>query len=241
MIYIIGIGPGGSAQYMSARAVELCRQVDEAIYVGEMIGPQIRGMFPPDILTTGRIPLEEVSRRLEVAAEQGKKLAILVPGDPSLYSGQHGREKSVGQYIRWLRTKGVPFEIVPGISSWMALCAVAGIDMTEFGTSQVILVLSLERIRDVSADKKLDWEALGRACEKKPALVLFQSYAERASLPAFLGNIYPPESEVIVGYKVSWPDEKILRMPLSSFVQQQLGDELAKHSMIIILPPIPTL
>ena len=240
MIYIIGIGPGGSAQYLSVRAADLCRQVDEAIYVGEMIGPQIKAMFPPDKLTVGRIPMAEVSHRLEVAIGQGKNIAILVPGDPSLYSGQHEREKSVGQYVESLRAKGVPFEVVPGISSWMALCAAAGVDMTELGTSQAILVLSLERMLTVSADKKLDWTALGEACKKRPALVLFQSYAERASLPAFLSGFYPPDSEVIVGYKVSWPDERILRMPLSSFAQQQLGDDLAKHSTIIILPPKPT-
>lgn len=144
MIYVIGIGPGGSAQYLTTRAAELCRQVDEAIYVGEMIGPQIKAIFPSDKLTVGRIPLEQVSRRLDDAAKEGKSLAILVPGDPSLYSGQHEREKSVGQYVDWLRAKGVPFEIVPGISSWMALCAAAGVDMTEFGTSQAIMVISLD-------------------------------------------------------------------------------------------------
>ena len=241
MIYVIGIGPGGSAQYLTTRAAELCRQVDEAIYVGEMIGPQIKAIFPSDKLTVGRIPLEQVSRRLDDAAKEGKSLAILVPGDPSLYSGQHEREKSVGQYVDWLRAKGVPFEIVPGISSWMALCAAAGVDMTEFGTSQAIMVISLERMLTVSAEKRLDWEALGKACEKRPALVLFQSYSERATLPAFLTKYYHPESEVIVGYKVSWQDERILRMSLADFAQQQLGDDLAKHSIIIILPLKPSL
>ena len=240
MIYIIGIGPGGSTQYLSTRAAELCRRVDEAIYVGKMIGPQIKDLFPPGKLTDGRIPLDEVSHRLEAAVEQGKNLAILVPGDPSLYSGQHDRERSVGQYVAWLRAKGVPFEVVPGISSWMALCAAAGIDMTEFGTSQAIVVISLERMLTVSAEKKLNWEMLGKACEKRPALVLFQSYAERASLPAFLTRYYHPESEVVIGYKVSWPDERILRMPLSSFVLSPLGEDLARDSIIIILPAKPT-
>lgn len=240
MIYIIGIGPGGSTQYLSTRAAELCRQVDEAIYVGKMIGPQIKDLFPSGKLTDGRIPLEEVSRRLETAIEQGKNLAILVPGDPSLFSGQHERERSVGQYIAWLRAKGVPFEVVPGISSWMALCAAAGIDMTEFGTSQAVMVMSLERMLTVSAEKKLDWPALAKACEKLPALVLFQSYAARAPLSAFLAEHYPPESEVVVGYKVSWPDEKILRMSLSAFAKSQLGEDLARDSIIIILPAKPT-
>ncbi len=240
MIYIIGIGPGGSAKYLTARALEVISNVDEAIYVGQMIGPEIRDIFPADRLKVGQLPIPEVQDALQGAAANNRSLAILVPGDPALYSGQDKREKTLGEYVAWLRSEGLEFEIVPGISSWMALCASAGLDMTEFGTSQSTVVVSLERMRGVSADKTINWVALGKACESKPALVLFQSYAERAVLPDFLAKYYPPESEVIVGYKVSWPDEKILRMPLSSLAREKLGDNLSKHSIIIILPPKST-
>lgn len=237
MIYIIGIGPGGSPKYLTGRAIEVIGSVDEAIYVGEMIGPEIKRLFAGKNLTTGRLTVQEVGDRLESALNLGHDLAVLVPGDPCLYSGQEGRERTVGQYVEWLRSRRASFEVVPGISSWMALCASAGLDMTEFGTSQAVLVVSLERMLSVSADKKLDWNALGKGCVGKPALVLFQSYAQRAKLNDFLQKHYPLESEVILGYKVSWPEEKILRMPLSVFVRESLGDDLAKHSIIIILPP----
>ena len=207
--------------------------------MGEMIGPGIKGLFAGRSLTTGRLTITEVNGRLESALNAGRDLAILVPGDPCLYSGQDGRERTVGQYVEWLRSHRAEFEVIPGVSSWMALCASVGLDMTEFGTSQAVLVVSLERMLTVSADKKLDWDSLGQGCASMPALVLFQSYAERAALPAFLSKYYPPDSEVIVGYKVSWPDEKILRMPLSSFVRESLGDDLAKHSIIVILPKKP--
>lgn len=237
MIYIVGIGPGGSPKYLTSRAVEVIGSVGEAIYVGEMIGPAIKSLFEGRSLTTGRLTVAEVSERLESALNAGRDLAILVPGDPCLYSGQDKRERTVGQYVEWLRSKGAAFEVVPGVSSWMALCASAGLDMTEFGTSQAVLVVSLERMIAVSDTKTLAWGWLGNACEQMPALVLFQSYAERAALQTFLSKHYPPESEVILGFKVSWPEEKILRMPLSSFVTSELDDDLAKHSTIIILPP----
>ena len=239
MIYIIGIGPGGSPKYLTSRAGEVIGSVGEAIYVGEMIGPGIKGLFAGRSLTTGGLTITEVNGRLESALNAGRDLAILVPGDPCLYSGQDGRERTVGQYVEWLRSHRAEFEVIPGVSSWMALCASVGLDMTEFGTSQAVLVVSLERMLTVSADKKLDWDSLGQGCASMPALVLFQSYAERAALPAFLSKYYPPDSEVIVGYKVSWPDEKILRMPLFSFVRESLADDLAKHSIIVILPKKP--
>ena len=236
MIYIIGIGPGGSTKYLTARALEVFAKVDEALYVGEMIGPPIRNLFESGKLRAGRLTTDEVRAAMENAISAGRDLAILVPGDPSLYSGQHGREKSVGDYLAWLRSAKAKFEVIPGISSWMALCASAGVDMTDFGTSQAVLVVSLERMITVSANKTLDWASLGEACQSRPALVLFQSYAERASLPGVLSQHYPQETEVIVGYKISWPEESIHRMPLSAFSTAKLGEDLAKHSIIIILP-----
>ena len=53
MIYIIGIGPGGSPKYLTGRAIEAIVSVGEAIYVGEMIGPEIKGLFAGKNLTTG--------------------------------------------------------------------------------------------------------------------------------------------------------------------------------------------
>lgn len=192
MIYIIGIGPGGSPKYLTGRAIEAIGSVGEAIYVGEMIGSDIKRLFAGKNLTTGRLTIQEVGERLESAINARHDLAILVPGDPCLYSGQDGRERTVGQYVEWLRSRRVAFEVIPGISSWMALCASAGLDMTESGTSQAVLVVSLERMLSVSAEKNLDWDALGKGCAGKPALVLFQSYAQRAKLTDFLQKHYPP-------------------------------------------------
>jgi len=236
MIYIVGIGPGGSADYLSGRALTVVSLVDQAIYRGEMIGPEIRNLFAPGKLKVGRFAMDEVMADLEQAVTANRNLAILVPGDPSLYSGQDGQEKTVGQYLTWLRARGAAHEVVPGISSWMALCAKAGLDMTEFGSSQSVVVVSLERMATVGVSPNIDWEAIGEACRHKPTLVLFQSYAHRKELPAQLLRHYAPMSEVIIGFKVSWPEEKIVRMSLEAYAQDQLGAELAKHSIIIILP-----
>jgi precorrin-4 methylase len=61
MIYIIGIGPGGSPKYLTSRASEVICSVGEAIYVGEMIGPGIKGLFAGRNLTTGRTALAHSS------------------------------------------------------------------------------------------------------------------------------------------------------------------------------------
>lgn len=240
MIYIIGIGPGGSSSHLTSRALQVIPTLGAAVYVGEMIGPEIRSLFGPQKLKVGRLAVTEVQAYIMAAARSGSDFAVLVPGDPSLYSGQLGRELTVGQYVDWLRAKGVAFEIIPGVSSWMALCAAAGVDMTSFGGSQGIYVASLERMASVAADGKLDLGALDEVLRHRPTLVLFQSYALRAQLAALLLRHYPGDTQVVIGYKVSWPDQRILSMPLSAMDLAALGDDMARHSTILVLSQTET-
>ena len=240
MIYIIGIGPGGSSAYLTHRARQVIQSLNGAVYVGEMIGPEIRALFSPRKLKVGRIAETDVLEAIKGAVMSGVDFAVLVPGDPCLYSGQHGKERTVGQYIVWLRAMGIAFEVIPGISSWMALCASAGIDMTSFGGSQGIFVVSLERMASTASDGKLDLASLDESLIRRPSLVLFQSYGHRSELPAILRRHYPPDAEVIIGYKVSWPEERIIRMPLSAFDSSVLGDDLAKHSILLLLSKTET-
>jgi len=235
MIYIIGIGPGGSADYLTQRALNIIKDVDEAIYVGEMIGNEIRNLFSPVKLKVGRFTFEEVILSLSNSLSTNSNFAILVPGDPSLYSGQDGKERTVGEYVEWMKSKNTKFEVVPGVSSWMALCGKIGLDMTEFTSSQSILVLSLERLVSNSHNKNLDLSLLDKMLSTRPSLALYQSYKHRNELPNILARHYNPNSKVVVGYKVSWPDEKILQMSLSEFMKVELDDNLAKHSLILIL------
>jgi precorrin-4/cobalt-precorrin-4 C11-methyltransferase len=239
MIYIIGIGPGGSPDHLTSRARQVMSTLRGAVYVGEMIGPGIRSLLPPDRLRTGDIAASEVLASIRAAATAGSDFAVLVPGDPCLYSGQHGRELSVGQYVEWLRAEGIPFEVVPGISSWMALCAAAGVDMTSFGGSQGILVLSMERMASESGDGRLDTAKLEACLRHRPSLALFQSYACRFEVAELLRAHYPQDTEVILGYRVSWPGERILRMPLSALDPAALGDDMARHSTILVLSRPP--
>lgn len=235
MIYIIGIGPGGSAKYLSKHALEVIHTLDKAIYVGEMIGPEIRGLFSPDKLEVGRFTFEEVYNHLKKAFSSNSNFAILVPGDPSIYSGQDGRERTVAQYIELIKSSHCEFEIIPGVSSWMALCAKAGLDMTDFESSQAVMVISLERMVSTSTNKRLDIQSLNKILSNRPSLALFQSYAYRKELPQILTQYYNPDSKVIIGYKVSWPDERIIQMNLSDFTKVELDESLSKHSIILIL------
>lgn len=215
--------------------MQLAPSLHSAIYVGEMISPDVRSFFGGEKVKFGRIPEGEVLDHIRKADDTGGNLALLVPGDPCLYSGQQGRELTVGHYARLLSEQGIRFEVVPGISSWMALCAACAIDMTSPGLSQTIHLVSLERMRTQSPDGQLDIAALEKVFSTRPSLVLFQSYACRHELAPVLLSSYPASTRIVIGYKVSWPEERILRMRLSELDIDKLDDDMSKHSIIIVL------
>lgn len=242
MISIIGIGPGGSAASLTQEALEAIRSAESAIYVGEMIGAEIRSLVPPDRLRTGLISESEVLAALELAATSRSNFALLVPGDPSLYSGQRGRERSLGQYVEWLRSRGFVHRVLPGISSWQALCARIGLDMTDPSRSQSVFVTSVERLLAKQDMRQLATTSIESVLRLRPTLVLFQSYKAREEVLSLLRAHYPPTTEVVLGYKVSWHgEERIIRRTLAELDLAELGDEMLKHTLMVVLSEEPRL
>jgi len=236
MISIIGIGPGGSAASLTQEALDAIRSAEAGMYVGEMIGSEIKALFAPERLRTGRIPESDVLAALELAASLGTNFALLVPGDPSLYSGQRDRERSLGQYVEWLRSRGFAHRVLPGISSWQALCARIGLDMTDPSRSQSVFVTSVERLLAKQDSQQLASTSIESVLRLRPTLVLFQSYRDRKEILSLLRTHYPPTTEVVLGYKVSWPgEERIVRRTLAELDLDKLGDEMLKHTLMIVL------
>ena len=97
------------------------------------------------------------------------------PGDVSLYSGQLNKQYSLEQYLNWFRENEFSFKIIPGISSWSAVCASLGIENTSFNSSQTIVITSIERLIETNCFNEIEFS---RLIENQPNLVLFQSFRE---------------------------------------------------------------
>ena len=130
--YLVGAGPG-RADLITVRGLRLLCQAQVVIY-DRLVARELLGEIPPDAeqifvgKEAGRHTMSQASinQLLVDKVRQGKQVVRLKGGDPFVF-GRGGEEALA------LEAAGLPFEIVPGISSSIAVPAFAGIPVTHRG------------------------------------------------------------------------------------------------------------
>lgn len=233
MIYIIGIGPGNDIDYLTLKAFKTIKSADIGIYIGEMIGEEIKALFKNRELKTGRnIDKIKVKSIIDNAYNENKKIALLMPGDISVYSGQYNEQFTINEYIELFNKSNYKYEIIPGISSMNALCAKFKIDLTAFTSSQNILTTSIERLKDTKQFYKVKIEKI---LSTNPNIVFYQSYRDWNIIKELLDKYYSPNTKIIFAYKISWQDEIFIETTLENVKKDIKGKDLNKHTIILIL------
>lgn len=159
-VYIIGAGPG-DPELITAKAIRCLKEADVVIHdylVGREIlrhaSPSARFIYAGKQGGDHTLSQEEINRRLVVEARSGRTVARLKGGDPFIF-GRGGEEAEE------LARAGIPFEIIPGVTSAIAVPAYAGIPLTHRGlTSTLAFVTGHEDPTKPESD--IDWPALAK-------------------------------------------------------------------------------
>ena len=119
IVYFVGAGPG-APDLLTVRADRLIRKADVVIYADSLVHPDVARLAKPDaaIEASSRLTLEQMSTLTIEAAQSGKTVVRLQSGDPAVYG-------AMLEQISRLREAGIPYEIVPGVSSAFAAAAKA--------------------------------------------------------------------------------------------------------------------
>jgi uroporphyrin-III C-methyltransferase len=167
-VFLVGAGPGDPG-LITARGLELIRACDVLVH-DRLVAPELVAEAPADAIRIGRDKLEqeEISRLLVLYGRRGLDVVRLKGGDPFVF-GRGGEEALA------LAAAGVPFEVVPGVSSLSAVPASVGIPVTHRGVSSQVTILN--------GQGRLDFEALART---SGTLVLFMALGRLAEIAAGL-------------------------------------------------------
>jgi uroporphyrinogen III methyltransferase / synthase len=157
-VYIIGAGPGDPG-LITVKGMRCLKEADVIIYdhlVSEEIIRQAkdsaRFIYAGKKGGAHTLPQDEINRRLVEEAHRGHVVARVKGGDPFIF-GRGGEEAET------LANAGIPFEVIPGVSSAVAVPAYAGIPLTHRGyTSTLAFVTGHE---DPTKDESdIDWKTL---------------------------------------------------------------------------------
>ncbi|HVM46380.1 MAG TPA: uroporphyrinogen-III C-methyltransferase [Candidatus Acidoferrum sp.] len=157
IVYLVGAGPGDPGLF-TLRGMELLRSAEAVIYDG-LVNPELLRFAPQaaEVIYGGKhdrtraVSQDEINALLLAKAREGKRVVRLKGGDPYVF-GRGGEEAEV------LAEAGIPFEVVPGVSSFHAVPASAGIPLTWGGVSRVTIVTGHDDPQ--SPSNKLDWAQL---------------------------------------------------------------------------------
>lgn len=163
LVSLIGAGPG-DPDLITVKGLKRLQQADVIVY-DYLVSPELLSQARPDaeIIYAGKkagnhtLPQEQINELLRDYSLEGKRVARLKGGDPFVF-GRGGEEATT------LAEAGVPFEIVPGVSSAIAVPAYAGIPVTHRDfVSSFTVITGHERNGIEGGDKtRLDWDALVR-------------------------------------------------------------------------------
>ena len=158
-VWLVGGGPGDPGLF-TLRGREVLQEA-EVVVCDALIGTGILSMIPETarLIYAGKrsghhtLPQEEINRILVEEAQKGNRVVRLKGGDPFLF-GRGGEE------LEALRMHGIPFEVVPGVTSAFAVPAYNGIPVTHRDFCSGVHIITGHQRADGSGD--IDFEALVR-------------------------------------------------------------------------------
>jgi uroporphyrinogen III methyltransferase / synthase len=207
-VYLVGAGPGDPG-LLTVRGADLLRGA-EVIVHDRLSDASLLDLAPPaarriDVGKEPGGPIEQdgINALLIREGRAGRRVVRLKGGDPFVF-GRGGEE------ILALQAAGVPFEVVPGITSAVAVPAYAGVPVTHRGLSTSFTVVTGHSRHSV--DRETNWEALAQA---GGTIVVLMGVAHRAAIAArLLAAGLAPATPVLA---VEWgtrPEQRSVRMRL---------------------------
>jgi len=140
-VYLVGAGPG-DAGLLTLRGAELLKRADVVVY-DALVNPELLRLAPSaaEIIYGGKrarqhaIPQSDLNQLLIAKAREGKAVVRLKGGDPYVF-GRGGEEAEE------LADAGIPFEVVPGVSSFVAVPNYAGVPLTHRGFASKLTLIT---------------------------------------------------------------------------------------------------
>jgi precorrin-4 C11-methyltransferase len=229
VVYFIGAGPG-DPELLTLKGKRLIESADLVVWADSLVHPGVAAMARPEaeVIGSSTLTLEDITERLVRASRDGRCIARVQSGDPSLYGAIHEQQVL-------LERAQVPFEIVPGVSSAFAAAARLDAELTVPDVAQTVIFTRLaNRTTTVPANERLRDLARHGA-----TLVIFLSASViEKVVEELLAGGCTPETPAAVVYRATWDDEQIIRGTLSDIAPAARAARLTKQALILVGPAI---
>ena len=223
-VYFVGAGPG-ALDLLTVKATRLIGEADVIIYTDSLVNPEIASLAKPGaaIHRSAGLTLEQICDLMVAAAAEGKLIARVHTGDPSIFG-------AVLEQIAVLERHGIAWEIVPGVTSFVAAAAALGVELTVPDLVQSVIVTRVGGRTPMPPKEQLADLAAHQA-----TMAFFLSITLMHKLvDGLLEGGYPPETPTAVMHKASWPDQVIVTGTLADIADKVKAAGIHTQSIVLV-------
>ena len=223
-VYIVGAG-AGDPELITVKGQKLLQKADVIIYAGSLVNPALLDLAKKgaEIHDSASMTLPEVIETIEKAVAKGRMVVRLHTGDPSIYG-------AIQEQMDALKKKGIDFEVVPGVSSFLATAAALKQEYTLPGISQTVIITRNEGRTPVPEREKLRSLAAHQA-----TMCIFLSITMLADVvKELVEGGYAPDTPIAIVQRASWPEQKIVRATLETIVAEIADKGIDRTAMIVV-------
>jgi precorrin-4/cobalt-precorrin-4 C11-methyltransferase len=195
------------------------------LFAGSLVPSAIVALAPAGarVIDTAPLSLAEIEAELASAHERGLDVSRLHSGDLSIWS-------ALGEQLRRLERRGIPYTITPGVPAFAACAAALGRELTlPEVTQSVVLTRTPGR-----ASAMPETEALAHFAATRATLVVHLSIHALADVVERVGPFYGADCPVAVVYRASWPEQRVIRATLATISAELEAAPVERTATILI-------
>lgn len=222
-VYFVGAGPG-DPELITVKGRRLIQAADRIVYAGSLVPESLIIDRRPEarIFNSASLNLHETHFLLKEGHAAGELVVRLHTGDPSLYG-------AIQEQMDLLDQEGIPYVVVPGVSAVFAAAAELRRELTLPEVSQTVIVTRMAGRTPVP-----EKEAIRSLAAHQATLVIYLSVNQVDRLVEEISPLYPPGTPVVVAYRVSWPDQCIVKGTLSDIASKVRSAGIERQALIMI-------
>ena len=223
-VHFIGAGPG-AVDLITVRGLRLIETCPVCLFAGSLVPAEIVAAAPADarIIDTAPLTLDEIVAEMRAAHEKGLDIARVHSGDPSLYG-------AIAEQMRRLDALGIPYDVTPGVPAFAAAAAALRAELTLPDVAQTV-ILTRTATRSSAMPPGEDLERLGAT---GATLAIHLSITNLARVVRTLTPHYGAGCPAVVAYRVSWPDEQLIRGTLGTIRDAVKAAGITRTALILV-------
>ena len=208
IIHFVGAGPGDP---------------ELIVYTGSLVPETLLAGLTAEIHNSAGLTLDEVIELLAAGWRRGRRVVRLHTGDPTIYG-------AIGEQMARLGELGIPWRVVPGVTSVTAAAAALSTELTLPEVSQSVIITRRGGRTPVPEREQLPALA---ACQATMTILLSAGMMAEVIADLLAGG-YPADTPAAVVANASQPEELVVRGTLADIAGKAKEAGISKTAIIVV-------